>query len=115
MERKVSGKHKLQIEQVLPIVGLVTKSFRSGVLSAPLYSTDLIDGKCLKVNFFFLQTSYNLNIYSINNSREDIFTPACEITIKKSSFYDYLLMQFPYLLKMLQGLHPKLFKKLNLL
>ena len=68
-----SGKHKLQIKHVLPIVGLETKSFRSGVLSAPLYSTDLIDGKCLKVNIF-IQTSYNLDFNSINNSREDIFT-----------------------------------------
>ena len=49
------------------------KSFISAVLSAPLYSTDLIDGKCLKVNFL-LQTSYNLDINSINNSRKDIFT-----------------------------------------
>ena len=61
-----SGKHNLQIGQALPIVGLETKSFRSGVLSAPFYSTDLIDGKCLKVNF--LQSSYNLNINSINNN-----------------------------------------------
>ena len=68
-----SGKHKLQIEQVLPIVGLETKFFRSGVLIGPLYSTDLIDGKCLKVNFV-LQSSYNLDIYSINNIWEDIFT-----------------------------------------
>ena len=49
------------------------KSFRSAVLSAPLYYTDLIDGKCLKVNFL-LQTSYNLDINSINNNRKDIFT-----------------------------------------
>ena len=68
-----SGNHKLQIEHVLPIVELETKSFRSGVLSAPLYSTDLIDGKCLKVNFL-LQRSYNLDINIINNSRKGIFT-----------------------------------------
>ena len=39
-----SGKEKLLIEQILPIVGLETKSFRSGNLSEPLYSTDLVDG-----------------------------------------------------------------------
>ena len=38
-----SGKQKLQIERVLLIVGLETKFLRSGILSAPLYSTDLID------------------------------------------------------------------------
>ena len=72
-----SGKHKLQIEQALPIVGLETKSFRSRVLSVPLHSTDLIDGKCLKVNF--LQTSYNFDINSINNSRKDILLFAAYI------------------------------------
>ena len=68
-ERKVASKNYRLNKRYSRIIN---KSFRSGVLSAPLYLTDLIDWKCLKVNF--LQTSYNLNINSINNSREDIFT-----------------------------------------
>ena len=48
-----SDKQKLQIEQVLAIVGLETKSFRSGVLIAPFHSTDLINGKYLKEKVFF--------------------------------------------------------------
>ena len=97
-----SGNHTrtLQIERVLAYSGIRNKSFRSAVLSAPLYSTDLIDGKCLKVNFL-LQTSYNLDINRINNSRKDIFTLSsmCNNDQKGLHFYDYLLMSYPYLLK----------------
>ena len=69
-ERKVASTNYRLNKRYSRIINEILQIW--SVLSAPLYSTDLIDRKCLNVNF--LQTSYNLNINSINNSRQNIFT-----------------------------------------
>ena len=87
-----------------------TSFAHSGIWNKILQIQDLIDGKCLKVSF--LQTSYNLNINSINKHKRTILLfRACEIMIKKVFILWLSLNAISQLNKNARGFAPLSFLK----